>query len=359
MSDSSSYSSYSASASSEDEFSNPKKHAKAQQANNSRPPAHHGEILRELETHQTGVHSQIADMYEHRSSQLESVKQQIHAISNQIKSATEEIQAKDQKIMELTNELRNLDANRPKYEAKDRAISEKVHALRQKLNSQDHQHRSIVDETMKMDHDMRNHHERIVVYEQQIARCRQYLQELEARLDSSHTDVVHKDKELEEQRQILAEVRQHNHRLHSEMRAREADLAAARREFEKSQLVHRHIHDKDEEIRELLKSQFEIARKYEEHKLHMREKDAEQQALAAEVRQFKNLYLNAKKANSTLMKRLILLARDPKQDQGDSDESDEELSNLRIQLQQRSSQLGTLFKEQQENYERLHGLARV
>jgi len=207
-----------------------------------------------------------------------------------------------------------------------------------------------------MDTDMRGYHEKIIAFEQQILQARGHLKELESRGGPIGQQ---KDRELAHLTTILAETRTHTNRVQLDIKQREAEILKLRAQLDQSLHVHRTIQTKDEEIRELLKAQFEMQRKYEDHKHTMSEKNSELGNLEAEVRMSKQRYLNAKKTNTFLMKKIIVLSRDSReadQQAREEVESDEEVSTIRIALQDRVKDLKQLFSDQQFYMEQVQGL---
>lgn len=348
-------SSYSGSSSSSDEIRREK--AKLKNMQKSSSPIYQDSYKKVVPTNPTSttipvLHSQ----FEQRSYQLDAASKKVNDYQEQYRILKQDIEKKDARINDLQNELQNLDVNRPKYEAKDRELQAKVQKRREKLAQHDKNHRALVDEVRKKDHEVRGHHEKIGVFEHQIIQARENLEEIQATL---HPEGLKLDRVVAEVNDQIKEVRVYNGRLMADIKTREADVLKLRAEYEKSLQIHRMIKAKDEEIKELLKAQFELHRAFEVQKHTTLEKQNELKALEAEVRSHKQRYLHAKKANALLLKKLVVVTRDSfEAEQQDLAEegSDEELAEVRVKLQTRVKELGLLFSDQQLQFEKTYNL---
>lgn len=296
--------------------------------------------MNELNTTQFGWHGQINQLFDQRSKEQYEAMAQIRKLEDEYYKMTSIISSKDKEIEKLKEELRDLDYNRPKYEHREKEVTEQLRKVQERLQEREAEHRDLINELKKMNVDMKSFPEQVKHYESQIKRASMSHKELQEKEKQPQDD-----HEIQRLRDTFKEVKQSNAILLGDIKSREQEIIRLKAQLDVASNSHRTIYQREEDIRNLQRKAKDLEHLYEEHKRSMNEKNSDVQELDLEVKLRKTQYENALKANALLVKKLVVLSQNERSDVNYSseDDSDDELVKLRDTLSDRIKNVKLLF----------------
>eukprot|EP00697_Spironema_sp_BW2_P008293 gnl/Spiro4/22853_TR11271_c0_g1_i2.p1 gnl/Spiro4/22853_TR11271_c0_g1~~gnl/Spiro4/22853_TR11271_c0_g1_i2.p1 ORF type:complete len:374 (-),score=144.03 gnl/Spiro4/22853_TR11271_c0_g1_i2:90-1178(-) len=307
------------------------------------------QILDSLKTYQVGVANEIYSLFEQRSKQLEGSLLKIQELEQSYFQIQSTLKDKEAEIVRLRGELEAFSHNRAKFESQLSELTSEIERLRVALREAESSHRAINEEKARLEQELRGYFEKIKGFEAEIARYKTLLTESEERFQAA---LKGKERELEQLTVSLREIKDVNTKISLSIKEREQEIITLRHTVDQASNLQRVLHEKETELKTLQARYGELQKLFQDQRRVGEEKDAEIQKLELEVKEMRERYNNAKKANMILMKKVIVLSEDVDQAPISDDESDEELTVVRSSLQQRMNSLKNMFQTHEKDYGR-------